>query len=134
MTSVKTASGEYKKQWHKYLPIAILHYNTTYHSSIDCEPSRVFHGRFPHKIPDHKLGLRFSPNTAPTTDFAGLRRRITPQNQNPIRQNQEKCHAIFNRIQKLLRLKSQSFTIKRERLLLHTAAKSGPPRVKNTTS
>ena len=69
-TSLKMASGEYKKQWHKYLPIAILNYNTTYHSSIDCEPSRVFHGRVPHNILDHKLGLRFNPNIAPTTDFA----------------------------------------------------------------
>ena len=69
-TSLKMASGEYRKQWHKYLPIAILNYNTTYHSSIDCEPSRVFHGRVPHNILDHKLGLRFNPNIAPTTDFA----------------------------------------------------------------
>ena len=64
------ASGEYREQWHKYLPIAILKYNTTYHSSIDCEPSRVFYGRVPNNILDHKLGLRFNPNTAPTTDFA----------------------------------------------------------------
>ena len=69
-TSLKMASGEYRKQWHKYLPIAILNYNTSYHSSIDCEPRRVFHGRAPHNILDHKLGLRFNPNIAPTTDFA----------------------------------------------------------------
>ena len=43
-TSLKMASGEYRKQWHEYLPLAILNYNTTYPSSIDCEPSRVFHG------------------------------------------------------------------------------------------
>ena len=29
--SLKMASGEYRKQWHKYLPNAILNYNTTYH-------------------------------------------------------------------------------------------------------
>ena len=69
-TSLKMASGENRKQWHKYLPSAILNYNTTYHSSIDCEPSRVFHGRVPHNILDHKPGLRFNPNIAPTTDFA----------------------------------------------------------------
>ena len=69
-TSLKMASGEYRKQWHKYSPIAILNYNTTYHSSIDCEPSRVCHGRVPHNILHHKLGLRFNPNIAPTTDFA----------------------------------------------------------------
>ena len=43
-TSLKMASGEYRKQWHKYLPIAILHYNTTYHSSIDCEPTEYSMG------------------------------------------------------------------------------------------
>ena len=69
-TSLKVASGEYRKQWHKNLPIAVLNYNTTYHSRIDCEPSRVFHGRVPHNIRDQKLGLRFDPNAAPTTDFA----------------------------------------------------------------
>ena len=69
-TSLKMASGEYRKYWHKYLPNALLNYNTTYHSSIDCEQSRVFHCRAPHNILDHKLGLRFNPNIAPTTDFA----------------------------------------------------------------
>ena len=69
-TSLKMASGEYKKQWHKHLPIAILNYKTTYHCSIDCEPSRVFHGRVEHNILDHKLGLRFNLKIAPTTDFA----------------------------------------------------------------
>ena len=43
--SLKMASGKYRKQWHKFLLIAILNSNTTYHSSIDCEPSLVFHGR-----------------------------------------------------------------------------------------
>ena len=80
-TSLKMVSGEYRKQCHKYLPIAILNYNTTYQSSIDCEPSRVFHGRVPHNILDHKLGLRFNPNTAPTTNFCG---KITAENQNSI--------------------------------------------------
>ena len=69
-TSLKMASSEYRKQWHKYLPIAILNYNATYHSSFDCEYRRVFHGRVPHNILDHKLGLRFNPNAATTTDFA----------------------------------------------------------------
>ena len=38
-TSLKMESGEYRKQWYTYLPIAILNYNTTYHSSINCETS-----------------------------------------------------------------------------------------------
>ena len=69
-TPLKMASGEYRKQWHKYLPIALLNYNTTYHSTFDCEPSRVFQGRVPQNFLDHKPGLRFNPNIAPTTDSA----------------------------------------------------------------
>ena len=69
-TSLKLAPGEYRKQWNKYLPIAILNYNTTHQSIFDCEPSRVFQGRVPHNILDHKFGLRFNPNFAPNTDFA----------------------------------------------------------------
>ena len=67
-TSLKIVTGEYRKQRHKYLPIAILNYNTTYHSSTDCDPSRVFHGRVPYNTLDHKFGLRF--NKAPTSDSA----------------------------------------------------------------
>ena len=69
-TSVNMASGEHRKQSHKYLPITILKYNTTYHSSIDCEPKRVLLGRVRHEIFDHKIGLQFDPNIPPTTDFA----------------------------------------------------------------
>ena len=125
--SLKTASGENLKQWHKYLPVAILNYNTTYHSRKDCEPSRVFHGSVPHNTLDHKLALKFNPNIAPTTDFA---KKITPHNQNPIRQNQEKCHAVVHQIQKVLRQKSKSFTFTKEKLLFHTSAKRQPPKVK----
>ena len=97
-TSLKMASGEYRKQWDKNLPIAILNYNTTYHSSIDCEPSRVFHGRVPHNILDHKLGLRFNPNIAPTTDFAEELLRRTKI----LYDKTKKCHAVIFQIQKIL--------------------------------
>ena len=43
-TSLKISSGENPKQWHKDLPLAILNYNTTYHTNIVCEPSRIFQG------------------------------------------------------------------------------------------
>ena len=31
-TSIKIASGEYRRQWHKYLSMAVLNYNTSHHS------------------------------------------------------------------------------------------------------
>ena len=64
------SSGEYRRQWHKYLPLDVLNYNTTYHSSLGCEPSRIFHGRVPYNILDHRLGLNPNPKINPTTDFA----------------------------------------------------------------
>ena len=69
-TNLKMASGEYRRQWHKYLPLAVLNYNTSYHSTLGCEPSRIFHGRIPYNILDHKLGLNPNPTILPTTDFA----------------------------------------------------------------
>ena len=69
-TNLKMASGEYRRQWRKYLPLAVLNYNTTYHSSIGCEPSEVFHGRIPFNVLDHKLGNNPNKNVLPTTEFA----------------------------------------------------------------
>ena len=60
--SIKQASkietGERRTLWHKYINIAVLNYNTSYHTSIGCEPIRVFHGRSPHNVLDLKLGIR----------------------------------------------------------------------------
>ena len=69
-TNLKMASGEYRRQWHKYLPLAVLNYNTTYHASIGCEPSNVFHGRIPYNVLHHKLGNNPNKNFLPTTEFA----------------------------------------------------------------
>ena len=69
-TNLKMASGEYRRQWHKHLPLAVLNYNTTYHASIGCEPSKVFHGRIPYNVLDHKLGNNPNKNFLPTTEFA----------------------------------------------------------------
>ena len=55
---LKIETGERRSMWHKYVHIAVLNHNTSYHSSIGCEPSRVFHGRVPSKVLDLKLGIR----------------------------------------------------------------------------
>ena len=48
----------------------MLNYNTTYHSSIGCEPSNVFHDRIPFNVLDHKSGNNPNKNFLPTTEFA----------------------------------------------------------------
>ena len=69
-TNLKMACGEYRRQWHKYLPLVVLNHNTSYHASIGCEPTRVFHGRIPYNILDHKLGNIPNEKISPTTEFA----------------------------------------------------------------
>ena len=44
--------------WHKYVQIAVMNYNTSYHESLGCEPTTVFHGRIPYNILDMKFGLK----------------------------------------------------------------------------
>ena len=51
-------TGEKRSLWHKYVSIAVLNYNTSYQTSLGCEPSRVFHGHIPYNILDLKLGIR----------------------------------------------------------------------------
>ena len=75
--NLKMASGEYRRQWHKYLKLAVLNHDTTYHSSLGCEPSRICHGRVPYNILDHRLGLNPNPKFLSTTDFAAEFQRRT---------------------------------------------------------
>ena len=64
------ACGEYRRQGHKYLPLAVLNHNTSYLASVGFEPTRVFRGRIPYNILDHKLGNNPNKQVNPTTEFA----------------------------------------------------------------
>ena len=68
--SLKIETCEGRSLWHKYISIAVHKYNTSYHSSIGCEPSRVFHGRIPYNILDIKLGIRPQKIPAPDSEIA----------------------------------------------------------------
>ena len=67
--ALKTSTGERRTMWHQFVPTATLNYNTTYHSAIGCEPSRVFHGRIPYNVLDLKFGLKQNQQPNPTTDI-----------------------------------------------------------------
>ena len=68
--SLKVETGERRSLWHKYNSIAAIIYNTSYHSSIGCEPSRVFHGRIPYNILDLKMGILPQKNSSPDSEIA----------------------------------------------------------------
>ena len=115
-TNLKMACVEYRRQWHKYLPLAVLNHNTSYHASIGCEPTRVFHGRIPYNILDHKLGNNPNEQINPTTEFAEeIQNRIkilidkTKQN---IMQSYIKYKEYYDR-----KAKSKSCSTKGERIL-----------------
>ena len=68
--ALKIEAGERRPLWHKYGSIAVLNYNTSYHSSIGCGPSRVFHGRIPYIILDLKMGIHPQKISSPVSEIA----------------------------------------------------------------
>ena len=68
--ALEIETGDRRSLWHKYINIAVLNYNTSYHTSIGCEPSRVFHGRIAYNILDLKLGIRPQQQPIPTSQIA----------------------------------------------------------------
>ena len=63
-------TGERRSLWHKDVIIAVLSYNTSHHTSIGCEPSRVFHCRIPYNVLDLNLGIRPQQQPIPTSQIA----------------------------------------------------------------
>ena len=68
--ALKIETGERRSFWHKYVSIAILNYNTSSHTSIGCQPSRIFHGYIPYNILDLKLRLRPQQQPIPISQIA----------------------------------------------------------------
>ena len=67
--ALKIETGERRSLWQKYVNIAVLNYNTSYHTSIGCEPSRVFHGRIPYNVLDLKMGIHPQQQPIPTSEI-----------------------------------------------------------------
>ena len=84
--ALKIETGERRSLWHKYINIAVLNYNTSYHTSIGCEPSRVVHGRIPYNVLDLKLGIRPQQQPIPTSQIA---QEVLEQTDDPSRCSQE---------------------------------------------
>ena len=68
--ALKVETGERRSLWHKYINNAVLNYNTSFHTSIGCEPSRVFHGRIPYNVLDLELVIRPHQQPIPTSQIA----------------------------------------------------------------
>ena len=112
-THLKAATGEFRTNWHKYLPLAVLNHNTTYHASLGCEPSRVFHGRIPHNILDYKLGYNPKPRYQPQSDVAEeIQKRmkiLLDQTKKNIMQSYLKYKAYYDRKAKAAPLETTDY-------------------------
>ena len=45
-----------RPQWDRYVNLAVMAHNTTYHQTLKCSPTEVFHGRVPYNALDLKVG------------------------------------------------------------------------------
>ena len=68
--TLKVDTSERRSMWHKDVNIAVLKYNTSYHTIIGCEPSRVFHGRVPYNVLDYKMDIHPQRIPTPRSQFA----------------------------------------------------------------
>ena len=85
--ALKIETGERRSLWHKYSNIAVLNYNTSYHTSIGSEPSQVFHGRIPYNVLDLKLGIRPEQQPIPTSQIAQVVLEQTEMIHQDVRKN-----------------------------------------------
>ena len=67
--TLKIETGERRSMWYKYVNIAVLNYNISYHTAFGCESSRVLHGRVPYNVLDLKMGIRPKRTPTPNSQF-----------------------------------------------------------------
>ena len=110
---LKAATGEFRNNWHKFLPLAVSNHNTTYHATLGYEPTRVFHGRIPHNMLDFKLGYNPNPRFQPQTEVAEeIQRRIAllhDQTKKNIMQSYLKYKAYYDRKAKASPLTTEDY-------------------------
>ena len=111
--ALKIETGERRSLWHKYINIAVLNYNTSYHTSISSEPSRVFHGRIPYNVMDIKLGIRPQQRPIPTSQIAQEVLEQTEMKYQDVRKNTVQAYikykAFFDKKANASKLKEADF-------------------------
>ena len=86
---------ERRSMWHKYVNIAVLNYNTSYHTSIGCEPNRVFHARVPYNVLDLKMGIRPQKIPSPNSQTAEDVLKQTEKFFHDVRKNTMQAYIIY---------------------------------------
>ena len=120
--ALKIETRRRRSLWHKYVSFAVLNYNTSYHTSIGCEPSRVFHGRIPYISLGLNLGIHSQQALGPNSQSA---QDVIDQNRNDPPRCSQKCYASLYQTKSLLRQKGQRLKAERCRLCICLTAESG---------
>ena len=112
---------------HKYVNIAVLNYNTSYHTSIGREPSRVFHGRVPYNVPDLKMGIRPqkmpTPNSQIAEDVLKQTEMIFHDVRKDIMQAYIKYKAYYDKKANASKLKEQQYVYNSQPKAYHQGSK-----------
>ena len=99
--------------WYKYVNISVLNYNTSYDTSIACEPSRVFHGRVPYNVLDLKMGIRPQRIPTPNSQFAEIILKQTEMIFNDVPRNTMRAYikykAYYDKKANASKLKEQRY-------------------------
>ena len=91
---LKLNSKQTFTNWHNYLNLATYIHDTSYHTSIGCKPTVIFHGRDPVKPLDTRFLINCIQNSAFNYDFlASLRDEVL----NKFRTTKESVAKSFNR-------------------------------------
>ena len=124
--ALKIETGERRSLWHKYVNIAVLNYNTSYHTSIGCELSQVFHGRIPYNILDLKLGIRPQQQPIPTSQIAQDILERTEMIHQDVRKNTMQAYIKYKAYY------DKKANTQRSRLRIYLAAESRSSRKQNS--
>ena len=99
-------------QWDRYVNLAVMAHNTTYHQSLKCTPSEVFHGRVPFNALDLKFGNPLKCETT-ETDMTRLVDQVNDKYQqvnDNILQAYHKYKKYYDRKAQALPLKVNDYT------------------------
>ena len=106
-------TGEPLSFWHKFVNNVVLKYNTSYHATIGCEPSRVFHGSIPYPVLDLKLGNLSQQSHILTSEVAQDVLDHTEMIYQDVRKNDTQAHikyrACYNKNSNASKLKQADY-------------------------
>ena len=66
---LKVQTDEQWNDWYKYVPLACFIHNTSFHSTIGCSPTALFHGREPINPLDVRFSNRMIERSSPNSEY-----------------------------------------------------------------